>query len=60
MLRLQKLLMAVTTAGAVPVLLRHVSLPLAAASLALNFVLRKHDFANTCGIILGAVVGWGR
>lgn len=50
MLRLQQLLMAASSAAALRVL-RGVSLPLAALSLALNFMHRGHDFANTAVLV---------
>jgi hypothetical protein len=56
MLRLQLVLMSAASIAVIPVLYS-VHFAAAAASLALNFAHRKHDFANSCAVI-AALVAW--
>ncbi len=53
MLRMNQLLMVISTVAAVQLLWRHVHPLLAGLSLLLNFAHRSHDFANTMAVLGG-------
>ena len=53
MLRMNQLLMVISTVAAVELLWQHVHPLLAGLSLLLNFAHRGHDFANTMAVLGG-------